>query len=126
MDRAEREAKEKLIAKRKLKTLNANKDGQAVPPKNASKDEMLERDDPSEDHATEVVSTGPAVSDPPFSHHIHGNELQSENELQGKERRSHADQVARKRGKHLQDDGDETSRKKKKRDKSRKNRKKSS
>lgn len=113
LERAEREAKEKLMAKRKLQALDTKKEPPADPQVNDSEDESQENSHEAEPGELDEKTTAPDAPKPSANQPSNEDQNENKDKKDGKRKLSKAEKRARKRKRGQQDQGGQKSKKKK-------------
>lgn len=114
LERVEREAKEKLMAKRKLQVMNQEKDFEAETTLDTSEDESEEYDGEAEQGELKDTNTVPDTPKPPLANPSnHKNKTGKKYNTKSKRMSKKAEKRARKRKRRQQGQGEQATKKKK-------------
>lgn len=113
LERAEREAKEKLMAKRKLQAMNQKEDVGANPSSDASEDESEEDNGEVEQGMLRATNTTPDAPKSLADPSTHENKNGNKHHKHAKRMSKRAEKRERKRKRGQQDQGDQATKKKK-------------
>ena len=113
LERAEREAKEKLMAKRKLQAMNQKKGIEAESTLDTSEDESEEDDGEAEQGELQDTNTVPDTPKPLANPSNHEDKNGKKDKKNARRKSAKAEKRARKRKRGQQDQGDQAKKKKK-------------